>query len=253
MNPYLEHPHVWHDFHQQFCIDCRTALLSAIAPKYYCRLDENIYLHDLSDEPDLSLVQADVAIIETATANVPSTDSTAHIAAPIHGRIVTQTDVEREVFLEIRDRETSELITVIELLSPANKRRGRDREQFLKKRSELLNSDVNYVEIDLLRGGPRLPVEGLPRCDYYALTSRAESRPDVDLWPVVLRDPLPVIAIPLRSPDSDVPLDLQAVLRESFERGGYQMFVYDFPVKPPLSTEDQVWANELIKNSTTAR
>ena len=91
---------------------------------------------------------------------------------------IPEVDTETEAFLEIRDRDGHELITVVELLSPANKYAGPDREQYLAKRAELLPSAVHVIELDLLRGGPRLPVEGLPACDYCVLISRAENRPD---------------------------------------------------------------------------
>jgi hypothetical protein len=72
----------------------------------------------------------------------------------------------RVPFLEIRDRQSRELITVVELLSPANKRAGADREQYMAKREELLKSAAHFVEIDLLRGGRPMPLERRPRCDY---------------------------------------------------------------------------------------
>ena len=68
-------------------------------------------------------------------------------------------DVEREAFLGIRDRLSRELVAVVELLSPANKRYGENREKYLAKRSSLLNSPVHLVEIDLLREVPRCPAE----------------------------------------------------------------------------------------------
>lgn len=49
---------------------------------------------------------------------------------------------------------------------------------YLAKRSELLRHYVNFVELDLLRGGPRMPMEQLAECDYYALVSRCPERPD---------------------------------------------------------------------------
>ena len=107
-------------------------------------------------------------------------------------------DIERISYAEIRDTRDWQLITVIELLSPANKYSGSDREQFLAKRGELLSSHVHYVEIDLLRGGPRLPARKLPDCDYYVLVSRAELRPDAGIWPIGLRERLPIVPIPLR-------------------------------------------------------
>ena len=64
-------------------------------------------------------------------------------------------DRERLSYVEIRDRRDRELVTVVELLSPANKHPGPDREQYLAKRMELLNGPVHLVEIDLLRGALR--------------------------------------------------------------------------------------------------
>jgi len=60
-------------------------------------------------------------------------------------------DVERHTFLEIRDCDNRQLVTVLELLSPSNKRPGPDREQYLAKRQQLLASSVHLVELDLLR------------------------------------------------------------------------------------------------------
>ena len=119
-------------------------------------------------------------------------------------------DVEHLSFVEIRDRQGRDLVTVIELLSPTNKRPGPDREQYLAKRRQLLASGVHLVEIDLLRGHPRLPLDDLPPCDYYVMVSRAEERPQAGLWPLGLRDPLPPIPVPLRAADPDASLDLQA-------------------------------------------
>lgn len=107
-------------------------------------------------------------------------------------------EIERESFVEIRDRRTRELITVIELLSPANKKPGPDREQYLAKRRQVLASPVHFVEIDLLRGGVRMPLEDFIECDYYAMVSRAEERPRAGVWAVSLADRLPEIPVPLR-------------------------------------------------------
>lgn len=152
----------------------------------------------------------------------------------------------RENFIEIRDRESRELVTVIELLSPTNKRPGSDRDQFLNKRYQLLSSTAHYVEIDLLRGEPRLPIENLPACDAYAMVSRVEERPNVGLWPVSLREPLPTIPIPLRAPAADAHIDLQAILHQAYDAGGYEDYLYSGDPDVPLSDDDDAWAGELL-------
>jgi hypothetical protein len=107
---------------------------------------------------------------------------------------------------------------------------------------------VNLVEIDLLRGGPRLPLEDLPPCDYYALVARPEDHPRVAVWPLGARDPLPIIPIPLRPADGDAKLDLQAVLHRVYDAAGYRHYIYDGAPNPRLSKEDSAWAGQLAQS-----
>jgi hypothetical protein len=153
--------------------------------------------------------------------------------------------VEHGRFLEVRDRVRRELVTVIELLSPSNKRSGDNREQYRAERRELLRSPAHLVEIDLLRGWAPMPQEGRPECDYSVLVSRAEKRRAADFWPIRLRDRLPVIPVPLRSPDAAVPVDLQEALHRAYDGPGYENFIYSGEPEPPLSPSDLAWARQL--------
>ncbi len=155
-------------------------------------------------------------------------------------------DTERQSYLEIRDRHSREVVTIIELLSPSNKNAGPDREQYLVKRQRVWTSWINLVEIDLLRGGPRLPMQNLPPCDYYALVSRYADRPDAGIWPLHLREPLPLIPIPLRAPHADAQLDLQQLLHRLYDAAGYEDYLYTGEPEPPLTAEDAAWARSLL-------
>jgi Protein of unknown function (DUF4058) len=117
-------------------------------------------------------------------------------------------DVERESYIAVRDRHKRELVCVIELLSPAKKRPGPDREAYIAKRDALLRSQAHLIEIDLLRGWERMPAESIPTCDYCVTVSRVEQRPRAGVWPIRLDDPLPKIPVPLRDPHPDAVLDL---------------------------------------------
>jgi hypothetical protein len=167
------------------------------------------------------------------------------LPAPVQVRLPS-VDVERQSFLEIRDRASRELVTVLELLSPSNKYVSPDRDQYLAKRSQLLASRAHFVEIDLLRGGPRLPLENLPACDYCVLVSRVEERPSAGLWPIRLREQLPTIPIPLRPPHADVQLDLQEVLHRIYDAAGYEDDIYEGQPQPRLSPEDAAWAQPSV-------
>jgi hypothetical protein len=131
-------------------------------------------------------------------------------------------------------------------LSPANKYAGPDREQYLAKRMELLNGPVHLVEIDLLRGGPPLPAADRPDCAYSVLVSRAERRLIADFWPIALRERLPVIPVPVRSPDPDAQLDLQATLNRIYDDAGYAYYIYEGTPSPRLKAEDMEWARPFL-------
>ena len=242
MNPYLEQPDVWHDFHESFMPHVRDELAAQVDPRYIVKIDEHVFIHELSGEQRWLLGRADVSVGRgSAHADVGTAPATAVCEAPAEG-YVPAIDSERLALVEIRDRRDRQLVTVIELLSPANKRPGGDRDQYLTKRHEVLRSTAHLVEIDLLRGGQRPPLEQLPPCDYYVMISRSQLRPRVGLWPLQLRDRLPVIPIPLREPDPDAQLDLQQVLHEIYDKARYATYIYDASPEPPLSAEDEAWA-----------
>lgn len=151
------------------------------------------------------------------------------------------------------DRAGRRVVTVIELLCPSNKKPGKDRDQFTLKRDAMLLSDVNYVEIDLLRGGVRWEKPKKSPTDYYVVVSRPATRPLAECWTLGLRDPLPAIPIPL-APDRQEPtLDLQAVVHEVYDAAGYALHIYQYPPEPPLPPADAAWAEELARAATAPR
>ncbi len=250
MNPFLEHPDPFHDFHEAFCVGCRAALVEQVRPDFIVKLEEHVYVHELSAEERRFLGRADVSL--SAGKFQGESAATSAMAAPVQGELVPAVDFQRECFVEIRDRKSRRLVTVIELLSPSNKTYGSDRDQFIAKRAQLLSSTAHYVEIDLLRGGARLPIDGLPECDYCALVSRVEDRPRVGLWPIQLREPLPRIPIPLSTSHPDAWLDLQSLLNETYDAGGYEDYIYAGSPEPPLPADDAAWAESLL-SGTNAR
>ena len=247
MDPFLEQPSVWHDFHESFIYECRRLLVPQISPAYVAKLDEHIYVHELAADERRLAGRGDITVAERPGQTEADSGSVHQaITAPVQVELRPTVDLERENRIEIRDRESGRIITVIELLSPSNKQPGQDRRQFLGKRDELLASEIHYIEIDLLRGRPRMPVQGLPDCEYYALVSRAAVRPTADLWPIGLSDTLPKIPVPLKEPDTDATLDLRRALDQAFEAGGYAAYIYSGTPDPPLTPDQQSWADEQI-------
>jgi hypothetical protein len=245
MNPYLEQEAVWLDFHERLCPTIAEHLTPQVRPGYVVRIDEHVYIHELPGEPRHLAGRADVSVARREAPHAEPATATALAAAPARVQLPA-IDVERISFVEIRDRLDRRLIAVIEVLSPTHKYAGPDREQYLTKRGQILASGAHLVEIDLLRGGPRLPMENSPACAYYVLVSRAEERPLADLWPIALRQQIPVIPIPLSSPHSDAQLDLQALLHRIYDAAGYEDDIYAGEPHPRLAPEDDAWARSLV-------
>jgi hypothetical protein len=243
MNPYLEQEDAWHDFHERFMPAAAAMLEPQVGDDYIVKIDENVYIHEVdADRPEL-LGRADVFVSQSA--ETPRSAATALLHSPATVTLPA-IDVERDSVIEIRDRRSRQLVTVIELLSPANKRPGKDRDQYLAKRGRILSSPTHFVELDLLRGGPRMPIDDLPPCEYCVIVSRAEDRPQAALWPIGLRKALPSIPIPLREPDRLPRLDLQRLLHRIYDDAGYQKYIYTERPDPPLARKDAAWAKSVL-------
>lgn len=247
MNPYLEQDDAWHDFHERFIPLIAERLGAQLVPDYIVKIDEHIYVHELTAEDRRLLGRADVALTPSAFTDTAA-DAVGVMDAPTRVRLPA-VDVERLAFIEIRDRHSRELVTVIELLSPSNKRPGPDREQYLGKRGQLLASAVHLVEIDFLRGGEPMPIADRPRCDYSVLVSHATDRPVAAFWPIHLREPLPAVPIPVRPPHAGARLDLQEAFHHVFDAAGYEYYIYEGRPSPPLGSEDAQWAAQLVPPS----
>ncbi len=244
MNPYFEQSAHWLDFHTELLTVLRRLLLPQIGPDYFVQLEEHIYIHDLPLQSRHRVGNADLSLARSGGGEAAAV-GVGLLEAPVEIRLPEQ-DVEEVPYLEVRDRIGRELVTVIELLSPSNKRAGDDREAYLAKRRELLRSTAHLVEIDLLRGWAPMPSEDRPECDYSVMVSRAEKRRAADFWPIMLRDRLPVIPIPLRPPDDAVPVDIQEVLHRAYDGAGYERFIYRGSPEPSLSADDAAWARQFV-------
>jgi hypothetical protein len=246
MNPYLERATAWESFHPSLIVAAHLQIASQLPPEYVVRIENRVYIHEPPAERRF-VGAADLGVVRPPGA---SAERTATIEAPARVMILDAIDVQHVRFLTIRDRDGNDLITVIELLSPTNKYAGPDREQYLSKRREILRSRAHFVEIDLLRGGPRMPPDELPTCDYCAIVSRVEERPEAGVWPWRVRDPIPLLPIPLRPTDADVRLDLKAAIDLMYDGGRYGNYIYNGPPEPRLAPDDAAWAAQLLPTTT---
>ncbi len=249
MDPYLEAPGLWPDVHTRLINIFAEQLTPLLAPKYIAELNTQVVIDRVLDDPPdtTQAVLPDVTVTRPSGSESGAPTTVAMPPAPLR-LTVPMAIPTRLVSIYIRLRETEKLITVVELLSPYNKRPGDGRREYLEKRITFFESDVHLIEIDLLRKWPRMPLEGsLPASAYLAMVSNAYERPACDVWPIGLRQPLPVLPVPLLKPDPDVPLDIGQALRTAYERARYDLRIdYTAPPIPPLSPEDVAWAAALL-------
>jgi hypothetical protein len=170
----------------------------------------------------------------------------AYIVAPLMIPVLTPVEV-KIVYIEIRDAGNNQLISVIELLLPVNKR-DPGLQPYLEKRRRLLTAGVHLMEIDLLRRGARVYNRPrLPASHYLVTLTRAPAKM-TETWPLQLQDRLPRLPVPLLPPDEDATFDLQAALAEVYEDAAYDLSIdyQEPPPPPPLATDDLAWIHGLI-------
>ena len=249
MDPFLESPAHWPDFHARFINYWCEAVADLLPTNYSARIGERMYLVERpvngtpADEtrqrggPDVA-VERRTAAPAAAVAPPAAVATTAAVATlePVTIPLLLL-DEERETYIEILHRPDRTLVAVLELLSPANKEQP-GRGLYLAKRNALLRQNAHLVELDLLIGGQRLPMGApLPAAHYYAFVSRVERRPDCQVYHWTLPQVLPTIPIPLRPPDADVAINLQAVFTTTYERGRYRPEV-DYQAEAPVRVDE---------------
>jgi hypothetical protein len=250
MNPFLEQNDSWEDFHANFIARIQEKLSGEVGDNYLVKIEVRVLLHELSADERHFIGEADVGIAGPRLQGTASSMATLPSPELLHFPAVNR---ERHKYLEIRDRRSRRLVTVIELLSPSNKSPGPDRDDYLSKRTQYVTSGVQLVEIDLRRGGVRPGPPLIPACDYYVAIGRYPTGDVWGLWRVGLRERLPTIPVPLAPPDADVPLDLQEVLHRTYDAAGYAKYIYQETPDPPLPPEDAAWARKIAEQEIASR
>jgi hypothetical protein len=253
MDPYLEDPSVWEEFHHVFITECMYHLSDRLPEGYIAKIDERVELVSADDEAARQYIP-DVAVAAmrggrgAARAAVPADTATAVAVAPVTLASVDSLEV-KEAYIEIVRLPEHDLVTSVELLSPWNKF-GEGVGQYRSKRRHLVRHGIHVVEIDLLTRGRRTEVVGaVPTGDYFVFVFRGDRKPDVDVYPWGVRQPLPVVRVPLRGPDGDVPLELSAVITSAYDRGRYSRKLrYGAPPTASLSPADKTWAADVVKS-----
>jgi hypothetical protein len=257
MDPYLEDPARWPDVHQSLITYIRDALQPQVRPRYHARMGERVYILQppRAMYPDVMLTRRPVretALVDLAAPASEATAAEEDLDTPI--TLVLPPVEHREPFVEIVHAAGDEVVTVIEVLSPANKTPGEGHRLYRRKQQEILDSPAHLIEIDLLSQGLHtvtISEEGmasLPPHRYLVSVKRAPERYRFEVYPIPLQRRLARARVPLREPDADVTLDLQAVFTQCYDNGGYADFL-DYQKPPPvaLAPEEAAWVDGLLQ------
>jgi len=259
MDPFIEASNLWGDFHSHL-IEAIYQELSKRAPeRYLVRTDETYYIALVgADEKEIHAFMPDVGVASPAEASRPKRDGRKIESAVIvadEEPLVMRAFVEeafRESFIEIYESNPkARLVTTIEVLSPSNKRPGLRRDEYLRKRQAAMLEGVNLVEIDVLRGGRRMPMlDPWPDSPYIVMVSRGSGQ-RCRAWRGYSMRPMPPIPIPLAKPDPDITINLQPMINAIYETSRYGRSIdYTRPIKPPLNPDEAAWLKKQLRLRT---
>jgi hypothetical protein len=249
MDPYLEQSGLWEEVHRSLVHGIQQFLISLLSPRYQTVVEYRTYHAFL---PPPAEQGADIPNIPGDSAkDIPSNSHEVDLASVADHAGVSQLPTPQEVsekYLEIRQAQTQEVVTVIEIMSLGNKWPGDGKKQYERKRHEIMASLANLIEIDLLRGGDPPGIN-----NYRIVISRSAQRPRADIYRFSMRQPIPSFPIPLRPGEPEPTLQLNQILHQVYDQNDYNRVIdYQQPPPPPeLFSVDLDWVKQIVEGAST--
>lgn len=217
MDPFLEEPKLWAAYHHQLVAALYQLLLPGLVDRYRARIGARQYRSELA--LFTSIIRED----------------------------------HTEEFIEIRSRTDGRLVTLVEVVSPANKTTPAGRAAYLDTRSVAIGGKGATVEIDLVtQGKPALDFsrDGLPEYDHTVTVTRAPTPDRYEIYTATVSKRLPKFKLPLAADDRDTVLDLQVAVARAYDQGDFGKHV-DYrgalPVDVKLTDASKTWVAEWLK------
>lgn len=166
-------------------------------------------------------------------------------------------DTHEEEYIEVRQRSDGRLVTLIEVVSPANKTTNEGKRAYLCKREESRLVRANLVEVDLvLQGQPLLEYsrDGLPDWDYAVTVTRATQPEKHEIYTATLQKRLPRFRLPLASDDRDTVVDLQSTFTRAYDQADFGSSIdYDRNPSTRMADEKRQWLREYLKQLNSGK
>lgn len=248
MDPYIERPEIWADFHDSLIACIRGIVQPLLRPRYVALTQDRLYVVE-SGRP----IYPDVSVLRTpSSAHTLAKAVTLEVDAPVVFDLQPE-EIRQPLIHIVEPAAGNRVVTAIEVLSPDNKTASAGRAAYLQKREELRGSGANLVEIDLLREGEptvRISPENLAglRPWHYLVTVTRSKPPRQEIYPVLLQKRLPRFALPLADDDKDVPLDLQAAFTRCWNEGPYpELLRYEGLSPGRMTAEEVTWCEDVLR------
>jgi len=251
MDPYLESH--WGDVHTRLMVYASNQINAQLPGDLRARVQEGLAV--MEEESFSRTIYPDVRVFERLDRPATAPEAEAALAAVAEPYVVTlEDDPQTWRHLEIVDTGAGDrVVTIIEILSPANKIGLQGQMNYIRKQQEFWHAGVNLVEIDLICAGSYVlafPEDRLPRpcrTTYRACVRRAANRYQAEFYPMPLREPLRNIRVPLRPSDHDAMLRLQELIDACYRDGGYDTLNYRADPEPRINEADATWADALLR------
>ena len=250
MDPWLEAR--WGDVHTRLSVEASNQVQRQLPEGLKARVEEYVTVE--SDDASPYGYYPDVRVTERSDPPYAAGATATAVADPLVVPVPAAEPQTLRRVLIVDRTSGNRLITVLEILSPANKIGRAGRRAYRRKQGELLDGGINLVEIDLLRAGRyilSIPEFALPSAYRrpYRVCVRRSTTPDLaEVYRASFREPLPHVRVPLREEDEDVMLDLQTMIDRAYEDGGYDDIDYTEDPVPPLRGKDAEWVAQFLRN-----
>lgn len=253
MNPYLE-GHLWPDLHHGLSFAIKAQLVPQLTPKYLVQTEVYTVM-DTNPIPDIGVMYPDIGVFHNNVVQEPvlAYGGELQLSSPtLTVRTILPVEV-KIAYTTIRNRKNNQLVALIEILSPVNKRRP-GYKKYCEKRMETQAADVHLLEIDLLRRGKRAIQHPTAQQAPYLVSLWNANTRNTELWSFGIRDSLPVVPVPLLEDEIAV-LNLPAAYQQAYTTSQYDIGIdYDeIPPPPVFAKQESEWIAEQIKAWRTAR
>jgi hypothetical protein len=253
MNPWMQN--VWHDLHVRLISYIADALCEELPEDLVARAEENVSLSgEVGEDEEKQQRRPDVVVVDDSESwkhGVPpvwTPENDRGLADRVAKPVLVETQAPTPRWIEIR-ADSGDLITVIEVTSPANKTSS-GRATFEQKVANFLHGGVSVMEIDLIRGGRAARdarIGNWPEDPCQIIVDRGSRTGLTEVYPCPLREPIPVVRVPLRRGEPDAALDVQALIDRCYARGRYWKLKYQQSPVPELGEADLIWAQARLR------